>query len=59
MLCDAQLDDEDTGEGLEVTQDIKDKLEFKLIEDPRLQGVSNTEARKYVIYFTVLARCRT
>ncbi|KAI0867399.1 hypothetical protein GGS24DRAFT_485794 [Hypoxylon argillaceum] len=47
MLCDAQLDDEDTGEGLEVTQDIKDKLEFKLIEDPRLQGVSNTEARKH------------
>jgi hypothetical protein len=45
-LCDAQLDEE-SGEGLEV---IKDQLEFKMIEDPRLQGVSNSEARKCVTY---------
>lgn len=45
-LCDAQLDEE-TGDGL---QDIKDKLEFKMIEDPRLQDASMAEARKWVIY---------
>lgn len=40
-LCDAQLDEE-TGPGL---QRVKDTLEFKMIEDPRLQGVDSTEAR--------------
>ncbi|KAI3319648.1 hypothetical protein HD806DRAFT_508652 [Xylariaceae sp. AK1471] len=42
-LCNAQLDEE-TGDGL---QDIKDKLEFKMIEDPRLQDASMAEARKH------------
>ncbi|KAK8087910.1 hypothetical protein PG997_002871 [Apiospora hydei] len=42
-LCDAQLDEE-TGHGL---QRIKDALEFKMIEDPRLQGASSAEARKH------------
>lgn len=41
-MCDAQLDEE-TGEGL---QSIKDALEFKMIEDPRLEGATHTEARK-------------
>ncbi|KAJ8123340.1 hypothetical protein ONZ43_g687 [Nemania bipapillata] len=42
-LCDVQLDEE-SGEGLQL---VKDRLEFKMIEDPRLQGISNTEARKH------------
>lgn len=41
-LCDAQLEQE-TGPGL---QGVKDMLQFKMIEDPRLQGASHTEARK-------------
>ncbi|KAI1811895.1 hypothetical protein GGS20DRAFT_588041 [Poronia punctata] len=43
ILCDSQLDEE-TGDGL---QDIKDKLEFKMIEDPRLRDASMVEARKH------------
>ncbi|KAK7926859.1 hypothetical protein PG985_003857 [Apiospora marii] len=42
-LCDAQLDKE-TGPDL---QRVKDTLEFKMIEDPRLQGVSSAEARRH------------
>ncbi|KAI0105931.1 hypothetical protein F4814DRAFT_78865 [Daldinia grandis] len=42
-ICDKQLDEE-TGEGLER---IKESLEFKMIEDPRLEGVSAAEARKH------------
>lgn len=41
-LCVAQLDQE-TGPGL---QDVKDTLQLKMIEDPRLQGASHAEARK-------------
>ncbi|KAI1371276.1 hypothetical protein F4677DRAFT_315080 [Hypoxylon crocopeplum] len=40
-ICDQQLDEE-TGEGLEK---IRDTLEFKLIEDPRLENVGAEEAR--------------
>lgn len=43
-LCVAQLDQE-TGPGL---QGVKDTLQFKMIEDPRLQGASHAEARKSV-----------
>ncbi|KAF3069820.1 hypothetical protein GL218_07883 [Daldinia childiae] len=42
-ICDKQLDEE-TGEGLEK---VKEALEFKTIEDPRLEGVSAEEARKH------------
>ncbi|KAI1249065.1 hypothetical protein MGN70_008673 [Eutypa lata] len=42
-LCVAQLDQE-TGPGL---QDVKDTLQLKMIEDPRLQGASHAEARKH------------
>ncbi|KAK7958034.1 hypothetical protein PG996_010525 [Apiospora saccharicola] len=42
-LCDAQLDEE-SGLGL---QRVKDTLEFKMIEDPRLQGVDSAEARRH------------
>ncbi|KAI1655381.1 hypothetical protein F4813DRAFT_367724 [Daldinia decipiens] len=42
-ICDKQLDEE-TGEDLEK---IKEALEFKTIEDPRLEGVSAEEARKH------------
>ncbi|KAK8128702.1 hypothetical protein PG984_009810 [Apiospora sp. TS-2023a] len=42
-LCNAQLDEE-SGPGL---QRVKDTLEFKLIEDPRLQGVGSDEARRH------------
>ncbi|KAI2782608.1 hypothetical protein F4815DRAFT_427729 [Daldinia loculata] len=42
-ICDKQLGEE-TGEGLEK---IKEALEFKTIEDPRLEGVSAEEARKH------------
>lgn len=41
-LCDEQLDQE-AGEGL---QKVKESLEFKVIEDPRLAGVSHAEARR-------------
>lgn len=41
-LCDEQLDQE-AGEGL---QRVKESLEFKMIEDPRLAGVSHAEARR-------------
>lgn len=43
-LCDEQLDQE-AGEGL---QRVRESLEFKMIEDPRLAGVSHAEARRYV-----------
>ncbi|KAK6865482.1 hypothetical protein PG995_002010 [Apiospora arundinis] len=42
IMCDAQIDQE-TGEGL---QKAKDMLEFKIIEDPSLQGVSHSESRE-------------
>lgn len=42
-LCDAQLDAE-TGPDL---QRVKDTLEFKMVEDPRLAGVSRDEARRH------------
>ncbi|KAI0843869.1 hypothetical protein F5Y00DRAFT_221467 [Daldinia vernicosa] len=42
-ICDKQLDEE-TGEGLEK---IKEALEFKTIEDPRLEDVGVEEARKH------------
>lgn len=42
-LCDEQLDQE-TGQGLE--ERVKESLEFKMIEDPRLAGVSLAEARR-------------
>lgn len=41
-MCDAQLDDE-SGEGLER---IRENLEFKIIEDPRLEDVDAQEARR-------------
>lgn len=43
-FCDQQLDEE-TGEGIEK---IREALEFKMIEDPRLEGVSVEEARRCV-----------
>ncbi len=44
-MCDEQLSSE-TGDGLEKVQET---LEFKMIEDPRLQDVSAEEARRYVM----------
>lgn len=41
-LCDEQLDQE-AGEGL---QRARESLEFKMIDDPRLAGVSHAEARR-------------
>ncbi|KAI1766511.1 hypothetical protein GGR53DRAFT_528599 [Hypoxylon sp. FL1150] len=42
-MCDRQLDEE-TGDGL---NKIQETLEFKMIEDPRLQDVSAEEARRH------------
>ncbi|KAI1497267.1 hypothetical protein F5X99DRAFT_397652 [Biscogniauxia marginata] len=42
-MCDEQLNDE-TGDGLEKVQEA---LEFKMIEDPRLQDMSPEEARRH------------
>lgn len=42
VLCDAQIDQETGGD----LQTLKSTLEFKMVEDPRLEGVSNDEARK-------------
>lgn len=42
FLCDEQLDQETGGD----LQTVKATLEFKMIEDPRLQGGSNREARE-------------
>ncbi|KAI1452462.1 hypothetical protein F4805DRAFT_447360 [Annulohypoxylon moriforme] len=42
-MCDEQLNDE-SGDGLDK---VKETLEFKLIEDPRLEGVSAEEARRH------------
>ncbi|KAI3319069.1 hypothetical protein HD806DRAFT_509943, partial [Xylariaceae sp. AK1471] len=42
-MCDEQLNDE-TGDGLERVQEA---LEFKMIEDPRLQDVGEEEARRH------------
>ncbi|KAG8163174.1 hypothetical protein KVR01_007652 [Diaporthe batatas] len=42
-LCDEQLDQE-VGEGL---QKVRESLEFKMIEDPRLAGVGHAEARRH------------
>ncbi|KAK0630490.1 hypothetical protein B0T17DRAFT_222206 [Bombardia bombarda] len=44
-MCDAQLDEE-TGDPADV-QRMKDTLEFKLIEDPRLEAVDDDEVRKH------------
>lgn len=56
-VCDQQLTEE-TGEGIEK---IQETLEFKIIEDPRLEGVGAEEARKQVsVNFpspTLLKRC--
>lgn len=41
-MCDQQLSDE-TGDGLDKVQET---LEFKMIEDPRLQDVSAEETRR-------------
>ncbi|KAK8088560.1 hypothetical protein PG997_003521 [Apiospora hydei] len=43
VFCNAQIDEE-IGEGLQYA---KDTLEFKMIEDPRLEGVGHTQARKH------------